>query len=285
MESNARTSPRMSVVIPSWFTKSQHGKYGEHETFWLAAECLDRLLERTPRGHFELIIIDNGSSLETADVMESSERGKYAGNGSVRTLEWYFGQADIIISNRDNRGFAAGCNQGFAVARGKYVCCLNNDVVVYDGWHEEMLKPFHEELEVPAGVVMPALIRETRDAREALALEHPDLSLNSGKLGAGAEFGSMWMARTDVLRSIAASSRRDGTLVFDEGFVNGKEDRLLWMEVRNMGMQTYRTHETRVFHQGQMSCAKVKDRRAFSPGNAELLEKYRSKYSAEYEGK
>jgi len=43
------------------------------------------------------------------------------------------------VVNRENVGFAAGNNQGLAVARGEYCLLLNNDVVVTSGWLERLV--------------------------------------------------------------------------------------------------------------------------------------------------
>lgn len=69
---------------------------------------------------YEVIIVDNGSGPETTDWL--------------RTLD------DVrVIYNPENRGFAGGNNQGIAAARGEYIVILNNDVVVTEGWLEDLI--------------------------------------------------------------------------------------------------------------------------------------------------
>jgi GT2 family glycosyltransferase len=68
----------------------------------------------------EIIIVDNGSDAETV-----ARIGRIP---DIRT-----------IYNAVNTGFAFGCNQGIAAARGTHVVLLNNDVIVTDGWLEAML--------------------------------------------------------------------------------------------------------------------------------------------------
>ena len=43
-----------------------------------------------------------------------------------------------VIANGTNRGFPAAVNQGLQYVRGEYLVLLNNDVVVTDGWLEQM---------------------------------------------------------------------------------------------------------------------------------------------------
>src|SRR5439155_5226805 len=45
----------------------------------------------------------------------------------------------VVIRNETNRGFAAGCNQGLAKARGQYLVLLNNDTIVTAGWLEGLI--------------------------------------------------------------------------------------------------------------------------------------------------
>lgn len=262
-----RKDPKVSIIIPSWFTTEQHGKYGKHETFWFAVNCLRKLIERTPREDYELIIIDNGSTLNDKNITDELEELKQYSFPSE-----YWATADILIRNKENLGFGPACNQGFALARGEYVCCLNNDVLVWTGWLEAMLEPFNLPFDTPVGVSMPALMKQTRDAREALDLENIDLTTNNDKYGIGAEFGSLWVAPMELLQRLV---KRDG-YVFDEHFKLGmSEDRDLWDRMRTLGHETCRTHKTRVFHQGNLTIGKVPDRKKYTERNREYLSEKR----------
>ena len=44
-----------------------------------------------------------------------------------------------VIANATNRGFPTAINQGLQYARGEYLVLLNNDVVVTDGWLEQLV--------------------------------------------------------------------------------------------------------------------------------------------------
>src|SRR5262249_42167692 len=44
-----------------------------------------------------------------------------------------------IIRNETNLGYAAGCNQGIAKARGRYLVFLNNDTVVTAAWFDGLV--------------------------------------------------------------------------------------------------------------------------------------------------
>jgi GT2 family glycosyltransferase/pyruvate-formate lyase-activating enzyme len=99
--------------------------------------CLDSIEAYTSEP-YELILVDNGSTDGTPDYLQ-----KYANDHSnVR-----------MIANKKNLGFAAGNNQGMAVANGNYLLLLNNDTVVTKGWLARMLSVFERYPEV--GIVGP----------------------------------------------------------------------------------------------------------------------------------
>jgi GT2 family glycosyltransferase len=224
------------------------------------------MIERTPRDKYELIIIDNGSTFITGPEKTDVDYRQF----HLNQLD-YWDYADILIRNKENLGFGPACNQGFNLARGEYIVCLNNDIVVWEGWEDALINVFKQNLTPPVGIVMPALARETRDAREALKLhkDQIDMRTHAGQYGVGAEFGSLWMMKRDLMEKF---KEQNNGLVFDENFHCGfGEDRDLWKRTRLLGYETYRCHDTRVFHQGNMSMSKIEDRKKYTEPNREYL--------------
>jgi GT2 family glycosyltransferase len=96
-----------SIVMLSW---------NAPEYTKMAVESI-RAYTRSP---YEIVIVDNGSGPETLAVLQT-----------LRDVR--------IIYNSTNAGFAHGCNQGIAAASGTHIVLLNNDVIVTDGWLENLL--------------------------------------------------------------------------------------------------------------------------------------------------
>jgi GT2 family glycosyltransferase/Flp pilus assembly protein TadD len=89
-------------------------------------KCIESVFKHT-KEHFELIVVDNGSSDGTLEYLQSELRDH---RPEIRIK---------ILRNKHNLGFAAGNNQGIAAAKGDYVLLLNNDVVVTRGWLQRLL--------------------------------------------------------------------------------------------------------------------------------------------------
>ena len=104
-------APRASIVIPV---------YGQ-----LAHTlcCLRALAEHPPQAPFEVIVIDDGSPDDSADVLPS-----------IAGLHYHRREC--------NGGFIAACNDGAALARGEYLVFLNNDTVPQPGWLDTLLQTF-----------------------------------------------------------------------------------------------------------------------------------------------
>ncbi len=87
---------------------------------------------------FELIVVDNGSTDDTRMFL--------------RELAGRRDNVKVVL-NSENTGFAGGCSQGMAVARGEYILLLNNDVIVTEGWLSRMRRPL--EADPTIGIVGP----------------------------------------------------------------------------------------------------------------------------------
>jgi Glycosyl transferase family 2 len=101
-----------SIIVPLW------------NQLEFTRDCVAALKSHTRRP-WELIVVDNGSTDGTPDYL--------AGVSDM---------ADVpvtVITNATNRGFPAAVNQGLKAARGEYLVLLNNDVVVTDGWLEQLI--------------------------------------------------------------------------------------------------------------------------------------------------
>lgn len=105
----------------------------------LLKKCVKSVFEHT-RVNARLIVVDNASrDPEVARYLHSLES-----SGSV-TVEKLF--------NSHNLGFAAGMNKGMRISDAPYVCILNNDCEVTDGWLLEMMLVASSSPEI--GIVNP----------------------------------------------------------------------------------------------------------------------------------
>lgn len=81
--------------------------------------CLLSIAKYSQYENYEVIIVDNGSSVTTVEQLKS------------------IAQHDVnlsLIINQDNLGFAKGNNIGIKAAKGEFIILLNNDTIVSAGW-------------------------------------------------------------------------------------------------------------------------------------------------------
>jgi len=107
-----------SIIIPTFNGASRIGN------------CLDALLRQTAQPNLEILVVDDGSTDNTADVV-----GRYPG---VRCI------------SQSNAGPAAARNRGAAEAHGTIILFTDDDCVPMPDWVEAMLAPFRDPAVVGA---------------------------------------------------------------------------------------------------------------------------------------
>ena len=87
-------------------------------------DCLESLFANTEGVDYEVIVVDNGSTDDSVELLRRYEAAR-----KIRLME-----------NKENVGYSRGKNQGFAIARGEYVYMLDSDALVDPGWLEKVVE-------------------------------------------------------------------------------------------------------------------------------------------------
>ncbi|MCQ2975345.1 MAG: glycosyltransferase family 2 protein [Bacteroidales bacterium] len=127
----------------------------------LTTNCINSLVEHTKNIDYEIIVIDNGSTLKfDISTIKNSKKIKY-------------------IYSEQNLGFTGGNNLGLKYATGEYILLLNSDTII----KENVVKLCFEEYQKypKCGALTPKLIspngeiQPTANRRPSLRLELRDL--------------------------------------------------------------------------------------------------------------
>jgi GT2 family glycosyltransferase len=139
----------VSIIIPVY------------NQFRFTHACLASLQIVEERSRFEVIVVDDCSTDETAELVPRMD-------------------GVVYLRNEANSGFIISCNRGAEKARGKYLVFLNNDTIVTKDWLTMLLNTFAEEPK--AGVVGSKLIYPDGRLQEAGGIIWRDASgWNYGK--------------------------------------------------------------------------------------------------------
>jgi len=235
------SSPTCSIVIPV-FNRAE-----------LTRECLAALRDTASRDRYELIVVDNASSDDTAALLEGHPL-------SPRT-----------IRNDQNLGFARACNQGADAARGEFVLFLNNDTVPQPGWLEPLLEIVGREPDV-AAVGNRLLYPDSRLIQHAgVAFDLPGPTPYHLWRSFPADWPPANQQRDlDAVTAACVLVRRSVFLDlggFDERYRNGFEDIDFCLRLREKGHRIVYCPESVVWHHKSMS----EGRNAHDEPNAELF--------------
>lgn len=233
---------KVSIIIPVW-----NGSR-------LLRACLDALAAQTPTADgllqaqdVEIIAVDNGSLDHSADFIAQ-----------------HYPQVHLVRLE-SNRGYAGGCNQGYAVAQGEIVIFLNQDTVVQTDWLSHLVRPFGEP---NVGIVgCKSLYFDGKTIQHAgMRLEWP--RLGSAHLGyKESDVGQYDDSHAvECVTGAALAIRRElfqRLNGFDEGFWPGYfEDTDLCLRVHALGYMIWYAGDAVLLHQESASINNLSTRKA-----------------------
>ncbi|MGH7233251.1 MAG: glycosyltransferase [Nitrospiraceae bacterium] len=186
----------------------------------LTQQCLVHLAKTTTHIEYEVIIVDNASTDDTAGFLATL-------SGDVQ-----------IIRNAQNVGFAKACNQGARAAKGRYLVFLNNDTIPCEGWLTALVDEVETHLDTavvgskllyPDGTIQHAGVVFSR---EGLFPYHVYRGVPADLLAVNRrrEFqcvtAACLLVRPDIFNAVGG---------FDEGYRNGFEDVDFCLKIRKRG--------------------------------------------------
>jgi GT2 family glycosyltransferase/tetratricopeptide (TPR) repeat protein len=210
-----------SIIIPVWNKRE------------LTEQCLSELSRVTSGISYEVIVVDNHSTDDTASFLDQL-------SGDIQ-----------IIRNNENLGFAKACNQGARAARGRFLVFLNNDTIPLNNWLTALVAEVTSHPDV--GIVGSKLLYEddtiqhagvvfSRDglmpyhAYRRFHRDHP--AVNQRRVFQSATAACM-LIRREIFETVGG---------FDEGFQNGFEDVDLCLKVGDNGWQIVYQPLSVVYH-------------------------------------
>lgn len=204
-----------------------------HNELEYTRRCLASIASCTAEP-YELVLVDNGSTDGTVDYLRSQAGA-------------------VVIENGENLGFAAGCNQGIAAARGERILLLNNDTVATPGW----LAALHGALDADPsrGIAGP---RSNHVSGDQLVTPVPyDVWTLEGLDGFAAEWRSAHAGQGRELRRLIGFCMLAKREVFERigGFdlrfgIGNFEDDDLCLRANVAGFKTWMCDEAFVHHFG-----------------------------------
>ena len=188
---------------------------------------------------YEIVLVDNGSSDGTVAYL--------------RHLTKKFNHIKLI-ENPHNRGFAAGNNQGAALAQGEYLLFLNNDVLVSADWLTSLVRGLERDPQI--GLIGP--MTNSISGRQRFAeINYQDdegfyefaqyvRTVNQGKFTPPRRIaGFAMLTRKSIFEQLGG---------FDESFGTGNfEDDDLCLRVRAAGYAIMVDESTFIHHYGSQT--------------------------------
>jgi len=150
-------SIQLSVIIITWNAERD------------VKQCLDSVIEATMSRRMEIIVVDNGSTDKTREILES------------------YGEGINLLLLKKNNGVAVARNIGMATAKGEYIWILDVDTIVNREAVDGMVEYLENHTE--CGICACRLQSENGDVQDSCRkLPYPKhkirnlLSVKTGKL-------------------------------------------------------------------------------------------------------
>ncbi len=141
-------NPEVSVVVINWNRRD-----------YLRA-CLESLV-RQEAVDFEVIVVDNGSR----DGSQEMVRSDFMSRPGFRVQ---------LIANDVNHGFCAANNQGFAVARSRFIAIVNNDAEAAPGFLAALRRAFDVAPQIGMAAAKVLVYEDPRRIDKVGHLIYPD---------------------------------------------------------------------------------------------------------------
>jgi len=212
--------PVVSIIIPT---------YGQVP---FTLRCLASIAQHTAALPIEVIVID--------DAWDGVETAALAVVCGIR-----------LLRNKTNLGFLHSCNKAAALAKGRYLCFLNNDTQVLEGWLEPMVSLFRQS--PGTGAVGARLLYPDGRLQEAGGVVWQDATAwNFGRLEDPARPAYNYVREVDYCSGAALMVER--TVFADLGGFDPRyapayfEDTDLCFRLRQIGLKTLYQPAARVVH-------------------------------------
>ncbi|MBU1863266.1 MAG: glycosyltransferase [Candidatus Omnitrophica bacterium] len=168
-------------------------------------------------------------------------------NGGVHIVSYLNGLRDTnsisytIIHNAENVGFIKGNNQALRLSAAPYVCLLNNDTLVTDGWLTEMIKVCEERNDI--GMVNPrsnTLGTYTSDNEDIVVLARKLKNEQRSFTPAGICVGFCMFIKRDIVQKVGYLDETIGEMLFEDADYS--------MRVKRAGFLCVVAHRSYVYH-------------------------------------
>ncbi len=210
------------IIMPVW------------DQLKLTKRCLESITRHT-HYPYRMIIIDNGSDKNVKEYLKDAA-------SQTRSL---------LIRNEENLGFIKAVNQGLKSSSAEYLCIINNDTVVTDGWLGEMIDIARLKKEI--GLINPSsnnLGQHTgRDTVDEYAAKLKQLKGQYIELGSSVGFCMLMKRRLFEEIGYLDEIYRGGN--FDDTDYSRRAEKKGYFSVRAKGAYVY--------HEMKSSFAKIRD--------------------------